>query len=116
MKVLRLVPLLVAASLTALPAIAQVNPAVSDYAAEIEATRSLLQTERKLLVMEQMLLTPEQAGTFWPLYDEYMAERKRISDLRVKVITDYAANYGNMTDEVASQLIKDSLKFDTQML
>ncbi len=116
MSLLRTFPLFAVLALIAAPVAAQVNPAVADYAAEIEATRSLLQTERKLLVMEQMVLTPEQAEKFWPLYDKYMAERKRVNDLSVKVITDYAANYQSMTDEVARQLVKDSLKFDSQML
>ena len=92
--------------------IAQVNPALADeFGAEIEATRTLLQTERKMLVMQQMALTAEEAEAFWPLYDEYLAERKKLGDLRVKIISDYAANFDTMTDDLAKQLRNDMFKF-----
>jgi len=96
-------------------ATAQVNPVLADeFGAEIEATRTLLQTERKMLVMQQMALTAEEAEAFWPLYDEYLAERKKVGDLRVKVISDYAANYLSMTDELAKALRDDMFRFQEQ--
>ena len=95
--------------------IAQVNPALADeFGAEIEATRTLLQTERKMLVMQQMALTAAEAEAFWPLYDEYLAERKKLGDLRVKIISDYAANFATMTDDLARQLRNDMFKFQEQ--
>ena len=92
-------------------ATAQVNEAMSEFSNEVEALRTVMQTERKILIMQEMQLTPAEAEDFWPLYDEYSAEVKKIGDLRVKVITDYAANYGSMTDELAKQLLDDSVKY-----
>ena len=34
-------------------------------------------------------------------------------DLRIKVITDFAANVDNMTDDIAKQILKDFFKFET---
>jgi Na+/phosphate symporter len=48
------------------------------------------------------------------LYDEYSAAVKEVGNLRVKVITDYAANYENMTDEIARQLLDDAVKYEEQ--
>jgi len=89
---------------------------VGAYTQEIEAMRSILQTERKILVMREMALTSEEAEVFWPLYDEYNAAKKEVGDLRVAVIAEYAANYGSMTDEIAADLLKDSLKFETSQI
>jgi uncharacterized protein YvpB len=103
-------------SLMALGANAQVNPEVSEFATQIEAMRTIMQTERKILIMQEMALTAEEAEQFWPLYDEYNAEVKKVGDLRVKAITDYAANYMSMTDELADQLIKDSISYEEKRI
>jgi GTPase involved in cell partitioning and DNA repair len=95
---------------------AQVNEEMSDFTNEIEAMRTVLQTERKILIMNEMTLTAEEAGKFWPIHDEYRAEVKKIGNLRVKVITDYAASYETMTDEVAKQLLDESIKFEEQLI
>lgn len=97
-------------------AVAQVNEEMADFTTEIEAMRTVMQTERKILIMREMILTADEAEKFWPLYDEYSAERKKIGNLRVKVITDYAAAYENMSDEVAKQLLDESIKYEEQKL
>jgi hypothetical protein len=109
---------LAAAVVIALPATAgaQVNPAFAEITEAAEQARTLIQTERKLTVSNNMQLTPAESNAFWPVYDRYMAEMKSAGDLRVKVITDYAANYDNLTDDVAKQLIGDSLKYQQKVL
>lgn len=99
-----------------LPALAQVNPAFSDLTEATEQARSIAQTERKMVVSQALELTPAESAAFWPIYDKYAAELKNVGNLRVKVITDYAANYDTMTDEVAKQLIADSFKYQEQTL
>jgi hypothetical protein len=95
---------------------AQVNPALSDLTEATEQARSLLQVERKMIVSQALELSPTESNAFWPIYDRYMAEFKTAGDLRVKVITDYAANYDNMTDAVAKQLIADLLDYQEKIL
>jgi len=97
-------------------AIAQTDAIEAEMAADIEAMRSIIQTERKILILQEMSFTDEEAAAFWPLYDEYRAEAKKIGDLRVKVIVDYAAAYETMTDAIAKQLLNDSVKFEEQSL
>jgi hypothetical protein len=95
---------------------AQVNAELSDYTAEIEAARSIMQTERKILIMREMALTAPQAEAFWPLYDNYVNERRALGDMRIKIITDYAANYDKMTDELARKLGDESLNLESKTL
>jgi hypothetical protein len=106
------------ASAMALPSLAsaQVNPTFSDLNEAVEEARTIIQTERKLLVNQGLALTAEEGNAFWPVYDKYMLDIKAATDLRVKIITDYAANYDNLTDPLAKQLISDSLKYQEKVL
>jgi hypothetical protein len=115
---MKFLSLAAAAVALALPGIApaQVNPAFSELTEATEQARSIVQTERKMIVGEALQLTPEESNAFWPVYDAYMGEMKKAGDLRVKVITDYAANYDTMTDATAKQLIADSVKYQEQVL
>ena len=115
MKMKSLVLALAAAALPSL-ASAQVNPAFADLTEATEQARSIVQTERKMIVSQGLTLTAEESNAFWPIYDKYMAEMKEIGNRRVKVITDFAANYDNLTDQTARQLIADSLNYQEQMV
>src|SRR5688572_24368590 len=95
---------LVLACVCAAPVMAQVNPKVAQYADEIEMVRSLQQVERKGAVERNMQLTPDEAVKFWPLYNEYEAERLKVNDQLVKLITDYAASFESLDEKTATQL------------
>jgi hypothetical protein len=57
-------------------------------------------------------LTEEESAKFWPLYNEYRAEAGKLSDRAVSLIKDYAANYENMTDDKARDLLKQQLQLE----
>jgi len=90
---------------------AQVNPSLSEFNSAVEEMRTLAQTERKMIISQGLGLSGEQAAAFWPVYDRYAAEVKDIGNLRVKVITDFAASYDNLDDKTANQLLADALKW-----
>jgi hypothetical protein len=104
--------------LLALPlfAIAQTNEQFADMNDNIEMVRSMAALERRAVITKNLQLSGDESADFWPLYDEYEAEKKRINDRLVKVITDYAANYENLSDELAKSLIDDSLKVQGDLL
>ncbi|MCP4001068.1 MAG: hypothetical protein GY727_09180 [Gammaproteobacteria bacterium] len=95
---------------------AQVNENLAQFAPDIEAARTIMQTERKILIMREMALTSDEAAAFWPLYDEYVVARRELGDMRIKVITDYAANYETMTNKLARSLSEDSLSYESKVL
>ena len=96
--------------------IAQVNPAFSDLNEATEEARSVMQTERRTIVAQGLSLSVDEEKAFWPIYDRYMADMKAASDLRVKVITDYAASYDNLSDDTARQLLENYLKYQSNIL
>lgn len=111
---------LIASSLAALtlPALAaaQVNPTFAELNGAVEEARTVIQSERKLLISQGLALTADEANAFWPIYDRYVLDMKDANSLRVKVITDYAASYDNLTDDVASGLLSDMLKHQEKVV
>ncbi len=110
--------LALALTAAALPSLteAQVNPAFADLNEATEEARSVLQTERKTIVAQGLALSVAEEKAFWPVYDRYMTDLKAAGDLRLKVITDYAASYDNLTDDTARELLANSLKYQEQIL
>lgn len=97
-------------------AAAQVNPSFADLNDATEEARTIIQSERKTVVSQALDLSTTESAAFWPVYDRYMQDMKAAGDLRVKVITDYAANYDQLTDATARQLINDYLKYQEKVL
>ena len=93
---------------------AQINQQFSDLEPYIDDARATMATDRKVLIRETLGLTVEEDKTFWTPYREYTEERDEVNKLRLKVITDFAANVDNMTDDVAKQMLKDFFKFEKE--
>ena len=72
---------------------------------EVEIVQEAFGLEKKVAVAGFMDLK-EDAESFWALYDEYEAERKKLGNDRIKVINDYASNYANLSDEKILELFK----------
>jgi hypothetical protein len=54
-----------------------------------------------------MLLTETESARFWPLYEEYRAERRKIGDRRVRLITDFLTEENSMTEDKARSLANE---------
>jgi len=109
---------LIALTLAVLPlfAFAQTNEQFADMNDNIEMVRSMAELERRAVITKNLQLSGDESADFWPLYDAYAAEKKRINDRLIKVITDYAANYEDLSDELAKSLVDDSLKVESDLL
>lgn len=79
---------------------------------DIQQTRVAIQVGRQAIVTQAMDLTPEEMLTFWPLYREYRVEAAKIGDRIVALMLRYAANYDEMTDQVADKLVSDFVKIE----
>jgi hypothetical protein len=102
---------LFAASLTALIALA--SPIASQAQSTFDDTQQLIaqiQSDKRAIVLKAMALDDAQVTAFTPIYDEYQAQRKVIMQRGVDLVDSYAANYGTMTDDAASKLLKDWFK------
>jgi hypothetical protein len=86
------------------PAQPIVNEKFSDFAPAIAELRQEAGQDRRYIVRANMLLTETESARFWPLYDEYRAERQKIGDRRVRLITDFLAAENSMSEDEARTL------------
>ena len=82
----------------------------------INQLRSELKTNKKTIITETMEFTDTQAAIFWPIYGEFEKELEELNNNRIENIKDFAANYDNMNDEKANELIKKSFDFQSDRL
>ena len=106
------------ALLTPALALAADKPVVNEKFADLEPAIQMLRQEvgkdRREIVKANMLLTNSEAARFWPIYDEYVAERNKLGDRRVKLITDYAASRDSMSEDEGNRLLRESLDLDKE--
>ena len=76
----------------------------------IELLRQDLKTQKVAVITETMNFTEAESNAFWPVYREYDFEATKLADERLAIIKDYAANFENMTDVKAKELIERSMK------
>lgn len=60
---------------------------------------------KKQAIAANVTLTDTEAIKFWPVYEQYSAELKKITDAKNALIKEYAEEYGSLTDEQADSLI-----------
>jgi hypothetical protein len=89
------------------PARPVVNEKFSDFAPAIAELRQEAGQDRRDIVRANMLLTETESARFWPLYDDYRAERQKIGDRRVRLVTDFLAQKNSMTEDEARTLANE---------
>ena len=89
-------------------ALAQDKPADN-----MEIVKEKIKSDKKLLVATNMQLTESEANAFWPVYESYQAELGKLRDREIKLIEKFAASYETMSDDVAKNLLDDSLSIDS---
>jgi hypothetical protein len=89
-------------------ALAQDQPADN-----MEIVKEKIRTDKKLFIATNMQLTESEAKAFWPVYEAYQAELGNLRDREIKLIEDFAANYETMSNDVAKNLLDNSLSIDS---
>ena len=67
---------------------------------------------KRQLIAANVTLTDTEATKFWPVYEQYSAELKKITYTKNALINEYAEEYGSLTDEQADNLIRRWLDTD----
>src|SRR6267378_7493947 len=106
MRLARIVFLAIATSL-ALPAVAQTESDMQILAQKVKA-------DKKLVVAANMQLTEDEAKRFWPIYDAYQADLRKINQRLAVAIKNFADAYnkGSVSDQTAKELIKEAIAIE----
>ena len=81
---------------------------------QIALTRQSIQTDRKIILMGNMTFTSEESAQFWPAWNEYRAAMAANGNRTLALIKNFAANFENMTNENADELMTDHFSIEMQ--
>jgi hypothetical protein len=107
--IVRLIALLLA-SVLVLPVLAQQGQGDPLSQADVERIR----VEKKAWMALNMDLKPEEAQSFWPVYEGYQKDLGQINLRLVRLVESYGNHYRNntLTDEIARKLTEEALAVD----
>jgi hypothetical protein len=73
-----------------------------------------VKADKKLLIASNLDLTDQESKEFWPLYEGYQKELEQLNRHLGGLINEYAEAYnkGSVPENVAKDLINESLKTD----
>lgn len=91
---------------------AVVNEKFADLEPAIQMLREEVGQDRREIVKKNMLLTQTEAATFWPLYDDYRKDMRKLDDRRTRLITDFAAHRNAMSEDEGARLTKEALSIE----
>ena len=74
-----------------------------------QMVREKLQADKKLAVAQGLALTQAESTAFWPVYNNYQTDQIRVMDRLLRIVTDYAGTYQNMTDTTARRLLESTI-------
>lgn len=82
----------------------------------LDVTRQAVETQRRVLVSGALPLTEAEAKAFWPLYDDYEKERRRIEERANKLVADFMAAAASLSDAQAKAMLQEALAVDEARL
>lgn len=80
----------------------------------VELLRSDVRQQKAEIMGSMMLLSADHAAKFWPIYSEYDAELKKLNNLRLANIQEYARNYENLSEAKADELVQNAMHYQQQ--
>ena len=78
---------------------------------DIKLLRKDVRAEKSKVMLNALQLNADQTQKFMPIYKSYEAELRKLNDLREANIREYAANYSNMTDLKADELVNQAISY-----
>lgn len=100
---------LIVSVLTGTIAAAAPPPTAVPGEADLPVLLDTIRANRRALVAVNLKLDEQQSARFWPIYDRYQREMNAIGDRIAALVKDYAANFHNLSNDKALQLIREYL-------
>jgi len=93
-------------ALVAAPAVPQ------DVAQSLELSREVIDKQKRIIVAGSLPLSDEEADAFWPLFDAFQEELKKIDRRSDRLIAEYAAEYATLSGARARGMIDEALSIE----
>jgi hypothetical protein len=96
----------VALVLAAAPAVPQ------DVAQSLELSREAVDKQKRIIVAGSLPLSDEEADAFWPLFDAFQKELKKIDRQSDRLVAEYSAEYATLAGARARTMIDETLRIE----
>ena len=110
---MRIASLALALVVAACPLVAQAQSGVKT---DEQIIIKQVQSDRRAVYAQNLNLTDSESRVFWPIYDEYEAAAKKLTDKRLAMLDEYAAKYDALTDADADRLLAVRMQIDKETL
>ena len=71
---------------------------------EMQLVRDQWGVDKKQLIMDYMKFSDAESKKFWPVYDAYTKQFRKLMDTRINLIKDYANNYEKLSNAKAAEI------------
>jgi Spy/CpxP family protein refolding chaperone len=105
-------PLAVALCMTALPVLAQAQDA--GLATDEQILLKQVMTDRKAVYANNLKLTDDESKKFWPVYDAYEAEVKKVNDRFLANLNRFVENYDTLSESDAAEVLKEKMAIEKE--
>jgi hypothetical protein len=92
------------------------DPEKMNIEAYIVLLREDVWDEKGQLLGSVMQLDADDAAKFWPIFDEYNSELRKLHDSMRANLKTYASEYSQLTDDKANRVIKGAIDHRKQQL
>lgn len=75
---------------------------------------SMLKSQKKEVIAKNMVLTEKEQKEFWPLFEEYQNELRTMDERALKLVMEYIAASGSMTEQKANEFLEALLNGDKE--
>jgi hypothetical protein len=86
--------------------------APQDVAQSLELSREVVDSQKRVIVAGSLPLSDEEADAFWPLFDEFQKELKKIDRRSDRLISGYSAEYATLAGARARGMIDEALSIE----
>ena len=104
------------ATLTVTLALAALSAAAQDVAQSLELSREVVDQQKRMIVAGSLPLSDQEADAFWPLFDEFQKELKKIDGREDRLVAAFAAEYHDLSDARARAMLDEALQIDEDRL
>lgn len=85
---------------------------------EVAEGRAMVQAARDEIIRTELRLSDDEGAAFWPVYEDYSAEKAEVMDRYTDLIADYIQRYdrGDISMDYADELIRSFFAIKRELL
>jgi hypothetical protein len=89
------------------------SPSLSQGVQEsLELSREVIDQQKRVIVAGSLPLSAKEADAFWPLFDEFQGELKKLDGRADLLIASYTAELATLSDAQARAMLDEALLID----